>query len=366
MKTTILAKWRLAAQVLLYTGFTVGVVLLMLWLAGKFTRKVPGEVAPQTATGQVSAAQTAPVRVLTIPRTESAVGQVRAVLETSIGSKLLARVLEVRASAGQVVKAGEVLVRLDDTDLRAKLRQVEAAQKAAEAVRNQALADEQRYAELLRRKAVSTQQYEQAQTALRSAEAELRRAEEAANEVRAMLDWATVTAPFDGIVIDKHVDAGQMVIPGQKLVTIYDPKQMELVAAVRESLAHRLQVGQNIEVVIEGLQKQCVGNIREIIPQAQAATRTFQVKVTGPCPPGIYSGMFGRMLIPLDEEQVLVIPRGAVRQVGQVELVDVVLDGQVVRRAVRTGRLFGGDVEVLSGLQVGEVVVVHRQASSGG
>ena len=364
MKTNLLAQWRLAAQVLLYTGFVVGVVLLMLWLAGKFTRKVPTEIASSAEAGQISAGQTAVVRAITVPRTESAVGQVRAVLETSIGSKLLARGLEVKAAAGQFVKAGDVLVRLDDTDLRAKLRQVEAAQQAAEAVRNQALADEQRYAELLRRKAVSPQQYEQSKTALDSAQAELRRAEEAANEVRAMLDWATVTAPFDGIVIDKHVDAGQMVIPGQKLVTIYDPRQMELVAAVRESLAHRLAVGQSIDVFIEGLQKLCQGNIREIVPQAQAATRTFQVKVSGPCPPGIYSGMFGRLVIPLDQERVLVIPRGAVRQIGQVELVDVIVDGRAVRRAVRTGRTFDGDVEVLSGLREGETVVVHRQQTA--
>ncbi len=94
------------------------------------------------------------------------------------------------------------------------------------------------------------------------------------------------------------------------------------------------------------------------MPEAQAASRTFQVKVTGPCPKGVYSGMFARMLIPLDEEQVLVIPAGAVRRVGQLELVDVVDGDSTTRRAIRTGRTIDDDVEVLSGLRPGERVLV--------
>ena len=150
--------------------------------------------------------------------------------------------------------------------------------------------------------------------------------------MQATLDWATIRSPIDGTVIDKKVDVGDMVTPGQMLVTLFDPKRMQLVASVRESLTRRLQVGQSIGVQVEGLDKQCSGTISEIVPEAQSASRTFQVKVTGPCPPGIYSGMFGRILIPLEEEQVLVIPRRRCGSVGQLELVDVVEDGRVSRR----------------------------------
>jgi multidrug efflux pump subunit AcrA (membrane-fusion protein) len=133
---------------------------------------------------------------------------------------------------------------------------------------------------------------------------------------------------------------------------------MQLVASVRESLEQRLQVGQSIGVQLEKFNKQCKGTISEIVPEAQSASRSFQVKVTGPCPPGIYSGMFGRILIPLEEEDVLVIPRRAVQNIGQLELVEVVDHGQVARRSIRTGRTFDDDVEVLSGLQEGEQVVL--------
>src|SRR5262249_11919629 len=154
---------------------------------------------------------------------------------------------------------------------------------------------------------------------------------ESINEIQATLDWATIRSPIRGVVIDKKVDAGDMVTPGQILATLFDPKRMQLVASVRESLAHRLKVGQPIEVQIAAFNKQCTGTISEIVPAAESSSRALQVKVTGPCPEGIYSGMFGRILIPLDEEQVLVVPRQAVQSVGQLDLVSVASDGGVSR-----------------------------------
>src|SRR5262249_10914541 len=139
----------------------------------------------------------------------------------------------------------------------------------------------------------------------------------------------------------------------------------------RESLAHRLKVGQKIEVQIENFNVQRTGTISEIVPKAESSSRAFQVKITGRCPEGIYSGMFGRILIPLDEEQGLVIPRQAVQSVGQLELVNVAEHGAVSRRAVRLGRTIGEDVEVLSGLRAGESVqvpgttVATREANHG-
>jgi len=183
-------------------------------------------------------------------------------------------------------------------------------------------------------------------------------------EVEATLSWATIRSPIDGTVIDKKVDVGDMVSPGQLLVTLFDPKRMQMVASVRESLTHRLQVGQKIGVCVEGLKKQCSGTISEIVPEAQSESRTFQVKVIGPCPPGVYAGMFGRIQIPLDEEDVLVVPRQAVRNVGQLELVEVWENGRSARRAIRVGRTIGDDVEVLSGLRDGEQVVLPTRSEN--
>lgn len=350
------ARWIGRGAVLLI--FSGGVIVSLLWLAGKFEPKVPMGGPPGEAKPSPVAEPTARVERIKLPRSESAVGTIRAVHETSIGSKLLGRVVEVNLKAGQQVKAGDVLVRIDDTELRARLQQANAAVEAAEAARSQAAVDEERFRALVKSQAVSQQEYDNKATALRLATADLSRAQETAKEAQATLEWATIRSPIDGMVIDKKVDAGDMATPGQVLVTLFDPKRMQLVASVRESLTRKLRPGQDIGVRIEGLDKECSGTVSEIVPEAETASRTFQVKVTGPCPTGIYSGMFGRILIPLEEEQVLVIPRRALRKVGQLELVDVAEGGRAVRRAIRTGRTLGERVEVLSGLREGEEVVL--------
>ena len=356
---TLSSRWiRGGARAAVLLGFAAGVTLLLLWLAGKFSPKVPAVDATAEASDSDVKDRFASAHLIRVPLTESAVGTVRAVHETTLGSRLLARVMEVNLQAGQNVQAGDILIRLDDTDLRAKLEQAKAAVSSAEAVLARASSDEKRYAELLEPRAVSRQQYDTAVASLRTAEAGLLQAKETVKEVQATLDWATIRSPIDGTVIDKKVERGDMVSPGQMLVTLYNPKRMQLVASVRESLTHRLQIGQSIGVQVEGLGKQCSGTVSEIVPEAQSASRSFQVKVTGPCPPGIYSGMFGRILIPLDEEQVLVIPRAAVRKVGQLELVEVAQQDRITRRMIRTGRTFDNDVEVLSGLRDGEKVVL--------
>jgi RND family efflux transporter MFP subunit len=357
-----LLRWIAGAVVAL--AFAAGVVLLMLWLADKFSAKVPATGgSPQAGASSIPAERLATAHIITQPVVESAVGTVRAVHEVSIGSKLLARVLEVNLKAGQKVRSDEVLVRLDDTDLHARLEQAKAAVTSSEAARTQAASDERRAARLVKTRTISEQQYEESLTALRGADANLKRTREAVKEVEATLSWATIRSPINGTVIDKKVDVGDMVSPGQLLVTLFDPKRMQMVASVRESLASRLQPDQQIGVCLDKLAgKQCAGTISEIVPEAQSESRTFQVKVTGPCPPGVYAGMFGRILIPLDEEQVLVIPKAAVRNVGQLQLVDVLDNDQTSRRAIRVGRTIRDDVEVLSGLHEGERVVLPTTA----
>ena len=213
MITVIMRLIRFVFRTVVLLSFVAGVAVLLLWLAGKFSPKVPvaatAEAQPPDVEGRL-----APVRLLRLPLFESAVGTIRAVHETSIGSKLLARVVEVNLKAGQKVKTGDVLIRLDDTDLRAKLQQARAAVASAEAVYTQAAGDEKRYAQLVKTRTVSRQQYDSAVAALRIGRGRSAPRQAAVSEVQATLDWATIRSPIDGTVIDKKVDVGDMVTPG--------------------------------------------------------------------------------------------------------------------------------------------------------
>ncbi len=352
--------------------FLAIVVLLLLWLAGAFHPKIDaaGRAASGGAEGRtgrtIGGSELVTVQSIRVPRVETAVGTVQAVLESSIAAKLLAKVIEVNATAGQRVQAGEVMVRLDDADLRARLEQALAAEAGAVAARDQAQIEQDRVVALMEKQAAAPIESDRVRSTLKTVEAELQRTRQAVIEARTVLDYATIKAPMDGIVVDKRVEVGDTVTPGQVLLTMYDPTRMQLVASVRESLTRRLAVGGRVGVRVDALGKTCEGVVSEIVPEADSVSRSFQVKVTGPCPPGIYTGMFGRLLIEVDEERVLVVPRRCVRSVGQLSVVEVAEGETLRRRAVQIGRSFDENVEVLSGLREGERVALGVEEGGDG
>ena len=155
------------------------------------------------------------------------------------------------------------------------------------------------------------------------------------------------------------MDVGDTVSPGKPLFALETPSQPELQAVVSESLLPHLRLGQSLEVRIDTLDQTLQGIVREIVPIADPATRTVQVKVSLSPAPELVSGLFGRLRVPKGQYQALVAPRSAVREVGQLYLVDV-LDarGHPQRRFVTLGNPHDSLVEVLSGLSQGEEVVL--------
>jgi membrane fusion protein (multidrug efflux system) len=354
---------RISGKIVPVVVLTGVVVVLFLYLAGVFQRKVPTdrEAAAPTATAR----SLAEVRLVRQPRYETAVGTVRAIHEVALAPRLLARVTEVNVKAGQAVSAGQVLVRLDDSDLQARLKQAEAAVVSARAAKERAARDVERGRALQSSGGVSQEELDQRETALKTASADLDRSQQAEQEAKVLLDFTILRSPLTGVVIDKRVEPGDTVSPGQVLLTLYDPGRMQMVASVRESLARRLAVGQKVPARLDALNLDCHATISEIVPEAQTASRSFLVKVTGPCPSGVYSGMFGRVFIPLDEEEVVVVPATAVYRVGQLDMVEVDEGGVLRRRSIQLGRTFGQDDEVLAGLRPGEKVALRPDRKEG-
>lgn len=357
MKVANLQVSRLTVKIVEVFIFAAVVIVLLFWLVGGLrTRIRPDQTTPISRT-EVEG-ETVEARLVALPRIETAVGTIQPVHRVELASRILARIVEVNVVAGQKVVEGEVLFRLDDSDLKSRVKQAQAVLDQATATRDQARIDEARIRALFETNAASKTELDRAITDLKTSEATVVRAQEALDEARAFLSFATIPSPITGVVIDKRANVGDMAVPGLVLATLLDPGRMQLVASVRETLSRRLKVGQPIEVKIDVLDHVCTGTISEIVPEADPASRSFGVKVTGPCPEGVYAGMFGRLLIPLDTESVLVIPRRAVRSVGQLDTVMVRTSRGDERRVLRLGRFLGDDVEVLAGLAAGERVVV--------
>ena len=350
-------RWvRTGAVIVLSIG---GIVVLLIWLAGGFHEKIePGPA--RVGLRPLGGAPTVTVEQVTVPLSEEAVGTVQAAHETEVGAKIMARVLAVHLQAGQHVEKDQVLIELGQSDLEARTSQARAAVAAAKAALDQAQTNYDRIVRLREEDSASELEFTTATNELNAAKANHEQAGSALREAEAVLEYATISAPLDGVVIDKTVDVGDMVKPGQTVLRMYD--QLQLVATVRESLATRLEVGQQLPVTLEALKLRCHGTISEIVPEADVLSRAFYVKVTGPCPPGVIPGMFGRLHIPVGERQELQIPGAAIRRVGQVPYVyRVVGDAQVERAFIQIAGEHNGQVAVASGLSAGDRIVADPQ-----
>ena len=346
-------KGRIAA---IAAGFGV-LALAMAHLAGFFNDKVaPGRVdlPPVAIEGQVIT-----VTASQVPLIERATGTVHSRHETALSARITARVIEVLVSAGDSVAAGDVLLTLDDRELRARLQQREQAVVVAKADLSEA---EPRYARaksLFAQNAASKAEVESAQARLRSAHAELARSRRAVEEAETTLSYSIIRANAPARVIDRLVDPGDTATPGEPLLRLYDPGALRLEANVRESLATRLHRDQTLVARIDALNAEYPVTIEEIVPSADPGSRSFIVKASLPDDAKLYPGMFGRLLIAYGTEERYYVPARAVARVGQLEFVTVVADHGPERRFVRTGvQGENQQVEVVSGLRPGERIVV--------
>jgi RND family efflux transporter MFP subunit len=339
----------------------IGVVVIGLavaWLSGGCGERIPaGEVEPPAV---AEPADVAPVERRVGPGVEWASGAIESARRTAVASRILARIEEIRVSAGSEVAEGDVLVRLDARDLDARTSEVAEALRGARASLALARTEHERMAKLVAEGVEAQQRLDRTESALRVAQAEVDRLEESQRESRTGLSFAEIRSPVSGRVVDRLAEPGDTAVPGRPLLRIYDPTVLRVEVPVRESLAVRLTVGAPLEVRIPSLQDEFEAVIDEIVPFAEPGARTLLVKARLPYDGRLFAGMFARAAFPAGERVWLVVPERAVERVGQLEFVTVVGESGPERRMVTTGpRLEDGMVEVLSGLAAGERVALR-------
>jgi RND family efflux transporter MFP subunit len=280
--------------------------------------------------------------------TEEVVGTVRAKLHSIIEAKISGRIEKMLVVPGQNVKTGELLVQLDAREVQAQLDQ-------ALALRQQAQNDLKRATDLIQQKILSQSEYDNAQSKFRVADA-------AATEAETMLGYTKVTAPFDGVITRKYADVGDLASPGKPLLEMEDARDLRLEADVPEAVIGHLALGDKLEVRVSGVTNELDGVISEIAPSADPNSRTFLVKLDLPPTTGLRAGQFGRAAMPVGETSALRAPVSAMVQRGQMELVFVVVNDRAQLRIVKTGKRIGDEVELVSGVDAGERVVVDGAA----
>ncbi|WP_432738102.1 efflux RND transporter periplasmic adaptor subunit [Maridesulfovibrio sp. FT414] len=369
------------------------ITLLVLWVTGFFSPGMieKGRVVPTRSTE--APAGTVVARTESVPVYYEAVGTIRPETEASIEAQVTGKVREVLVRSGERVKKGDRLIILDSREFTARLERARHGLKSAEAAERQAgeainsaraesdtaTATWKRMKKLYEDKVATRDELDrmeaaylkgkaglaQAMDGLDAARAGVLQARKSVEETEINLGYTTITAPADGEVAKRTVEPGDLAFAGKQLMLIQTGGSLRLEALVREGMIGKVRPGQELEVEIQALGERTSGIVEEVVPSADPLTRSFLVKVGVAPLPGLYPGMFGRLLIPLREKNIVLVPRKAVSRIGQLETV-LVKSGELWEPAyVRTGRVYGESVEILSGLGGNETVGLNISGSGG-
>ncbi|MBZ9734885.1 efflux RND transporter periplasmic adaptor subunit [Mesorhizobium sp. CA18] len=295
--------------------------------------------------------------------TRTAVGEIRPRLESDLGFRLSGKLIERIAEIGATVKKGDVLARIDDQDYRNRLASAEADVAAAQAVLVEANAAEARIGALLAKGFTTRANYDATLKNLRSAQAKLKSATIASDMAKDQLGYTELHAEFDGIVTAAGAEAGQSVNVGQMVVRVADPDSRDAVFSIAEAaFANAPDTKRPPQVTVSLLSNPAitaVGTIREIAPMADAATRTFQVKVSidnAPDEMRFGASVAGRA--EMGGAPVMVLPGSALLDKDGKPAVWVVTSSSAVElKPITVARYETDRVVVSNGLAKGDMVV---------
>jgi len=276
-------------------------------------------------------------------------GTVVPLVKSSLEAKIVGRVSEVTAQPGQPVTAGQLLVKVDAPEIKAQVEKAKAALKLAEQ-------ESRRVRNLLAKQAATRSE-------LDAVTSQLTQAQAAVDEANVMLGYLTIAAPFDGVVSRKLTDVGDLAAPGKPLIEIEKPGGKRFEAAIPESLIAKVKLGSQLELKLADLAEAISVKAVEINPAGDPVSRSWLVKFDLPEGIDVRSGAFGRVAVPRDAVTAVTVPAPAVLRRGQLEQVFVVANGHASMRLVKTGRTRDGNVEILSGLDDSETVVLNPDAN---
>ena len=348
------SKWLIPAAAV--TGLLL-VILYALGILGGPDKVEPGATASHVQK-LPAGAQTFKVSTQAAANLQSWQGIVRSRTVAKIAPKLNARILDVMVHPGDKVKKGDVIARLDDRDLRAAYDAASAGLAAAQAQAGQAGAEAKRSENLFEKQATTQQSHDAVLAQAKAARAMVSQAASAAQQAKVMLGENVLYAPFDGVVSERLKEPGDMAMPGEAVVLMYKPNDLRLEAGIAHHCFAQIKLGMPVNVRLDTQQNALQAQVDEIAPEIDPQTRTRLIKVNLPDGQGLQHGQYGWLELGCQtERQTLLIPVTAVLQYGQLQAVKVVDGEQLHTRHIRTGKQYGEQIEVLSGLHDGEIVL---------
>jgi membrane fusion protein, multidrug efflux system len=324
---------------------------------------------PPAPTEHAAALASAPVTSSASAEVAGYPGVVQAVRLTTVAAQVSGAVVTLDVKAGDAVKGGQVLLRLDgraaEQAAAAGAAQVRSARVTLEAAERELARQKQ----LFEKNYISQAAFDRAEALFKGAQADASAQLASAGAAHTQSDFYAIRAPYAGVVSEVPVVLGDMAMPGRALVTLYDPAALRVSAAIPESAASRVANGATVIAEVPGApETRFVPARAQVMPAVDAATHTQELRLELPLGTrGVAPGMFARILVPAADPLThrLFVPGSALVRRAELAAVYVIgPDGEPLLRQVRPGRADGDLVEILSGVSAGERVALNPQAAA--
>ncbi|MHA7808268.1 MAG: efflux RND transporter periplasmic adaptor subunit [Marinobacter adhaerens] len=287
-------------------------------------------------------------------------GVIEAVQQSTVSAQTSGTVRSLPFDVDDSVAAGDLIVQLEDSEQRSRLRQAEAGLEEAEAALADAGQRFERIEAVHERGLVSRQEFDQARNNLAAARARVERARAAVSEAQEQLSYTRVLAPYGGILTERHVEVGESVNPGQPLLSGLSLEQLRVVVDLPQKYAELARTERQAQVTLADGRVLETGEMT-IYPYADPQTHTFRLRMRLSEPNGsLFPGMLVKVSVPVASRETLWVPASSLIQRSELRAVFVLDDQDQPRlRQVRTGVRDNGRLEILAGLSEGERVVTN-------
>lgn len=293
-------------------------------------------------------------------------GTLQPVVKAELNAEVGGIVTKVLKDNGDLVKAGEVLVQLDQTTFRDKLLSAQEGERSALVAADQAARQLKRMQQLHKQNLVTAEVLETAEIKANQTQSELASAKARTVEARQQLERTEVKAPFAGVVAVRKVSSGDTAQVGKALLVVIDPASMRFEGFIAADQVGSVKVGSDVSFRVNGYpNQQFNGVVERVNPQANELTRQVQVFVRISAPVQLVAGLYAEGYILVAQQQSLMLPPSSLVAEGDQHFVWLLQDSKLAKTRVEVGARDPrfGTVQVLSGLNVGQQILRHPQGA---
>ena len=294
-------------------------------------------------------------------------GKIEAINSANISTRMMGFVSNVHVNVGDVVKKGQLLIAINNSDLKAKKAQIEARILEANAVYKNAKISYNRFKNLFESNSASEKEMDDMIVGFEIAKARLESAKQQEKEIDAQFTYSNLTAPFNGVITNTYIKEGDMASPGTPLMGIETQYEFEVSALVPESEISHIKKGKDVQVLIKSIGVTASGKITEISNSSKNTGGQYVIKIQlKKTDKKILSGMFVSVKIPINntsvQQEMVLVPLKSLIHKGQLSGVYTVSQhNTAILRWLRLGKTYGENIEVLSGLSINEPYIVSAE-----